>query len=382
LSLAPAIVTTFSGYNREVEDQKLCRRKAITISDAELSYFETSFISPGAVEVSRRTSVGASGVLDKSLNQQHDFLLPLRDAPFLLFANAFLLIDPLTFCSLSHNGAEVQRRGRRCFRKQTIAFHPSWNLTLLQFNGKWVALVHTIVAYSAFLGALIVGCWLHYHKIVQNEYWGYPQEWFPSVSSTIGDRYPERSVFMIFIAITSGPRFTLVFLWYLLTARPNSALPKFIAGVGLFRTITCGGWTYVTSTDDHDWHDIFMISYLVATLPWTLGCLALSPHNPRAIRYRKTLAGLFFGTLVPLIYFFIQHKVHKVAGGTYHTWRGFFNSVPDFCLAYTIYAFFEWALILFDVGFDAVTALDFEGLELVVKDVKGASRGYVQWLPK
>lgn len=33
---------------------------------------------------------------------------------------------------------------------------------------------------------------------------GYPDEWFPSVSSTIGDRYPERSVFMVFIAITSG----------------------------------------------------------------------------------------------------------------------------------------------------------------------------------
>jgi hypothetical protein len=50
--------------------------------------------------------------------------------------------------------------------------------------------------------------------------------------------------------------------------------------------------------------------------------------------------------------------------------------------AYTIYAFFEWALILFDVAFDAVTALDFETFELVVKDVKGASRGYVQLLPK
>lgn len=43
--------------------------------------------------------------------------------------------------------------------------------------------------------------------------------------------------------------------------------------------------------------------------------------------------------------------------------------------AYTIYAFFEWALILFDVGFDAVTALDFESFELVVRDIKGASRG-------
>lgn len=224
-------------------------------------------------------------------------------------------------------------------------------------NGKWISWAHTAVAYAAFLGALIVGLSLHYYKIVQNEHYGYPQEWFPSVSSTIGDRYPERSVFQIFIAITSGPRFALVFLWYILTARPNSTLPKFVLATGLFRTITCGGWTYITSTDDHDWHDIFMISYLVATLPWTLGCLALSPNNPKALRYRKVFAGLFFGTLVPLIYFFIQHKVHKVPG------------------AYTTYAFFEWSLIIFDVAFDAVTAIDFEGFELVVKDVKGHGRG-------
>jgi hypothetical protein len=51
-------------------------------------------------------------------------------------------------------------------------------------------------------------------------------------------------------------------------------------------------------------------------------------------------------------------------------------------IAYTKYAFFEWSLILFDVGFDAITALDFESFELVVRDVKGVSRGYVPWLPK
>ena len=174
---------------------------------------------------------------------------------------------------------------------------------------------HTAVAYSAFFGALIVGLSLHYTKLVQNEHYGYPDEWFPSVSSTIGDRYPERSVFMVFIAITSGPRFALCALWYYLSRRPNSNLPAIIAGVGTFRTLTCGGWTYVTSTDDHHWHDIFMVSYLVATIPWTLGCLALSPPNPVAIKYRKIFGGLFFGNLVPLTYFFIQHKVHKVAGG-------------------------------------------------------------------
>ncbi|KAL4810372.1 Frag1/DRAM/Sfk1 family-domain-containing protein [Aspergillus unguis] len=227
-------------------------------------------------------------------------------------------------------------------------------------NGKWVSWAHTAVAYTAFFSALIVGVSLHFRKIVQNEHYGYPDEWFPSVSATIGDRYPERSFFQVFIAITSGPRFALVFLWYLLTARPNATLPKFVAGVGLFRTFTCGGWTYVTSTDDHDWHDIFMISYLVATLPWTIGCLALSPNNRRAVKYRKILASCFFGTLVPLIYYFIQHKVHKVPG------------------AYTRYAFFEWSLILFDVGFDAVTALDFEAFEIVVRDIKGISRGQLK----
>ena len=77
----------------------------------------------------------------------------------------------------------------------------------------------------------------------------------------------------------------------------------------------------MTSTDDHGWHDIFMVSYLAATLPWMLGCFALSPPHPRAIKYRKVLAGLFVGTLVPLMYFFIQHKVHKVAGGIY-PWTG------------------------------------------------------------
>jgi hypothetical protein len=60
-----------------------------------------------------------------------------------------------------------------------------------------------------------------------------------------------------------------------------------------------------------------MISYLVATIPWTAGCLALSPRNPAALKYRRLFAGFFFGTIVPLIYFFIQHKVHHTAGGEF-----------------------------------------------------------------
>jgi len=93
--------------------------------------------------------------------------------------------------------------------------------------------------------------------------------------------------------------------------------------MGLFRTFTCGGWTYITSTDDHDWHDILMIAYLVGTLPWTLGCIALSPPNTKAIKYRKYLATAFFGTLVPMVYFFLQHKIHRVPGGMFRIAQAF-----------------------------------------------------------
>lgn len=58
-----------------------------------------------------------------------------------------------------------------------------------------------------------------------------------------------------------------------------------------------------------------MISYLLATIPWTFGCIALSPPNPTAIKYRKYVSGTFYGSIIPLIYFFIQHKVHRVPGG-------------------------------------------------------------------
>lgn len=226
--------------------------------------------------------------------------------------------------------------------------------SLLTVNGKYVGWAHTIVAMSAFLGALIIGCALHYKKIVQNEHFGYPDEWFPSVSAAIGDRYPERSVFQVFIAITSGPRFALVILWFLLTVahRPRLSMMIFISG--LMRTLTCGGWTYVTSTDDHDWHDIFMISYMVLTIPWTVGC-TLCTRDANARKWRKIAATCFFGSIPPLIYFFIQHKVHHIAG------------------AYTTYAFLEWALVIFDVLFDAVTILDFSALELKIVDAKGVT---------
>ncbi|KAI9288989.1 Frag1/DRAM/Sfk1 family-domain-containing protein [Umbelopsis sp. AD052] len=231
---------------------------------------------------------------------------------------------------------------------------------LTKIPAKFVSYSHTVFAYSAFFIALGVGCATHYEKIVRNEFYGYPDEWFPSVSATTGDRYPARAIFQIFIALTSGPRFALVFLWFWLTTRSTLTSSKgfgnFLLGVGLVRTVACGGWVYITSSDDHLTHDIAMVLYLLCTLPWQIGVLSTSDKkNPAAVRWRKFFTFAFFTTLPPMIYYFIQHKVKRVPG------------------AYTTYAFFEWSLILYDVAFDAVTALDFQNFELFVVDVTHGS---------
>ncbi|SGZ47950.1 CIC11C00000005210 [Sungouiella intermedia] len=212
---------------------------------------------------------------------------------------------------------------------------------VVAFSAKYVAYAHAFFAYLAFLSALVVGCWLHYTKIVQNSSYGYPDEWFPSVSAAIGDRYPERSVFQVFIACTAGPRFMLIFLNFIVLYRKKLILPYILLFLGLLRTFTCGGWVYITSTDDHDWHDIFMIAYIILTIPWTVTVSVLSPKGTTVRRGRLLTAITFFLTLVPLVYWFIQHKVHVRPG------------------AYSIYAYFEWLLIILDVAFDTWSIIDF-----------------------
>lgn len=222
---------------------------------------------------------------------------------------------------------------------------------LLQINAQYIAIAHTICSTAAFVAALIIGYALHFEKIVRNEHYGYPEEWFPSVSATIGDRYPERSIFQILIALTSGPRFLLLFFNYIRLYKPDSALPKFSLIIGILRTVTCGGWVYITSGDDHDWHDIFMISYIILTLPWNISIIKLSPlsNESNVKKYRKYTCISFFASLIPLIYLFIQHKVHHIPG------------------SYSYYAYFEWGLIILDILFDSWSIIDFKDLILEIR---------------
>ncbi|KAF9954576.1 hypothetical protein BGZ65_003934 [Modicella reniformis] len=229
-------------------------------------------------------------------------------------------------------------------------------LILARIPGASVPLAHTIVGASAFILAFMIGCYAHYYKIVKNGVAGYPDEWFPSVSATIGDWYPERNIHQIVIALTSGPRLLLSYLWYLLVVRNvpahgSKGFAKFLFINDVVRTVACSGWVYVTSSDDHDVHDIAMIVYLLCTIPHVVGTIKTAPQNPKSQQYRKLFAFSFFGALIPMVYFFLQHNIHRIPG------------------AYTYYAFFEWSLVFSDIAFDAVCLIDFETFEFRIVDV-------------
>lgn len=110
---------------------------------------------------------------------------------------------------------------------------------------------------------------------------------------SIGDWYPERNVFQILIAITSGPRFALVFLQYFMTCTSRSTLPLWVFLTGIVRTLACGGWVYITSNDDHDAHDVLMVLYIVCNVPWMLGGIMTTPTNHVQVRKRRFVS-LFF----------------------------------------------------------------------------------------
>ena len=80
------------------------------------------------------------------------------------------------------------------------------------------------------------------------------QEWFPSISATIGDWYPERNYFQIGMALASGPRFALVIggYWIMrdgLAKRGHGHLANRIAlVVGIIRTVRA------PPADREGWH--------------------------------------------------------------------------------------------------------------------------------
>lgn len=148
-----------------------------------------------------------------------------------------------------------------------------------------------------------------------------------SVSSTIGDFHPERSIFQLLIATTACPRFIIVFLSWMKNMEISKPAANTHAMLGLFRTFSCGGFVFITSTDNGIIHDMFMLIYILGNVIYMpLG--SYLTQNSFIRNTRRWLSLYFILSLLPMFYIYFLHKNRRIAG------------------AYTYYAFFEWGLII------------------------------------
>jgi hypothetical protein len=144
-------------------------------------------------------------------------------------------------------------------------------------------------------------------------------------------------------------------IWYYTMQNnfPNSSLPVWTLIAGLVRTVSCGGWVYITygsscnnqtcqahccpfprSSDDHDAHDVLMILYIVLNLPWMLGSVSCTT-NPFAKRQRS----------VVMLYHAQYMLMHWLLVGLWCLPREFRRSIQRFCRPTDLIGFFSHLLL-------------------------------------
>jgi hypothetical protein len=92
-----------------------------------------------------------------------------------------------------------------------------------------------------------------------------------------------------YTSLSAAPRFAILFLSYYLNRS------KFLFITGLVRTVFCGGWVYITSSDSGLAHDVFMIGYIVLNVPWMVGMTKTSRGKAvKSKRYIDLVLGTWF----------------------------------------------------------------------------------------
>lgn len=183
----------------------------------------------------------------------------------------------------------------------------------------------------------------------------------------------------------------------------ESSRPSVLLIVGIVRSLSCGGWVYITSTDHHDVHDILMVSYIICNVPWMLGSISHTPSTrsvtkqqrfvgrissspphsrqientslQRLLAHLESTAKISLHNLDSLppsslwpISSFNTRSTRDPEVGAPHVLIPCPNLMSHH-LAYTRYSFFEWGLIFLDISFDSILATDLRESELRVRCV-------------
>jgi hypothetical protein len=222
----------------------------------------------------------------------------------------------------------------------------------LTFRARSLPIIYGVCVCTGFLFCLVVSYIYHFASVTKTHC--RQPEFFPTISASIGDNFPETSFFRYAMALTSGPRLlTLTIVCYLLredlvaSGLGNSAWNSantVAMWIDVFRVFTAGIWIYVGSAENHDIHDIGFVSYVVSTAIHQIIHLSLfhrlklrgraHPHPEDQSSYRWKMFWTVGHTFwfITSMYFLAQHRL----------FCAHFGISPPFFLSFsTSFRFFE-----------------------------------------
>ena len=200
----------------------------------------------------------------------------------------------------------------------------------LTFRARSLPIIYGVCVSTGFLFCLLFS-YIYHFEIVTKTHCRQP-EFFPTISASIGDMFPEKSFFRYAMALTSGPRMlTLAIICYLLRedlvtsglgSSAWNSMNTAAMWVDVARVFTAGIWIYVGSGENHDIHDVGFVSYVFFTMVHQIIHLALfyrlklrgrpHPHPEDQSSFRWKLfftVGHTFWFLASM-YYFVEHRFY------------------------------------------------------------------------
>ncbi|CAG9797329.1 unnamed protein product [Chironomus riparius] len=187
--------------------------------------------------------------------------------------------------------------------------------------------------------------------------WNY----LPSISAAIGAFQPQAFVWQTAIVLHFIPRLTVTWMYFNFYTQQIKRNRQNVANVAIFlnliENICLLGLSLYNSTTYYDYHKVFFCTFIVTSelymmLSYYLNKSArrnpnLDQREMKSLRLKRNLCIINIISILLATYFFIRHNDHCEGG------------------IYTLFAFFEYIVVLTNMGFHLTSIYDFHNQHLI-----------------
>ncbi|XP_012559319.1 post-GPI attachment to proteins factor 2 isoform X1 [Hydra vulgaris] len=222
---------------------------------------------------------------------------------------------------------------------------------------------------------VVMSMWLHWDDVTATHC--KVVNYFPSISAAV-DKSPEKYIWRIAIGLHSFQRYLIAFAYYhfyqdslLVAASFFRSLVKFAVAVNLLEITSLILLTYVSSTDNYEFHKwsfigfiLFSFMFMVTTsyLFLKLGRIKQSKKNYFSLRQKMIFLTLKLMFFFLTMYFFVRHNKNCEPG------------------IYSLFALCEYAVVTLNILFHGTALIDFRGvyIEIPINGIQCSTSKHAQ----